>query len=253
MMQMTTDRKRLISNQTTTGAGDDMDVRGLAVVCFQTKKTGTSYSVKPQGSVDGSTWFDLAFRSKTSATPTAAGSTTSTDGLYEVNVAGLYRFRLYVTAISSATLNAYSAAAYGGYETSATVSVGSVTIENGYDAPVPVDLAGAAEPKAIEWSANANATNAIATATKAATSDGSAHVLTHVVAGFDDLTITGTVTVKFGATTKLVAPVGGGTLNLPLGRMWAADPDTLISAEISAGGSGKKGYVSILGFTFAAP
>lgn len=102
--------KRLLSDATATGAGDGMKVRGASTVSFQVTNSAGTFSLKPQGTVDGSNWIDLPFKSKTTGAYTLSGGTTSSTGTYEADVAGLSEFRLNVTAESGATLNAYGVA-----------------------------------------------------------------------------------------------------------------------------------------------
>lgn len=117
----------------------------------------------------------------------------------------------------------------------------------------PVFVAGSVEAKAPELDllGYASETNAIATATVAAES-GSQHKVQAFLAGYSDLTVSGTVTLGFGATPKFVWPfVGSAQVVLP-GPL-VADDNEAVSIALSAGGEGKVGHVVFFGRTEPTP
>ena len=98
------------------------------------------------------------------------------------------------------------------------------------------------------WMVVANATNDVATATKAAEA-GNRHILSSVVASYDDETVAGnlTVTVTIGgsAVALVYTLLGGQQLVLEL----RADENTAVSAALAAGGASVDGNVAIIGET----
>lgn len=96
---------------------------------------------------------------------------------------------------------------------------------------------------------HANATNAVATASKAAEADRQ-HILRVVVASFSQApTSAVTLTLREGSTTlatHYIAGVGPYVILLDGHR---AATNTAVSAELAAGGAGVTGQVSLLGET----
>lgn len=117
----------------------------------------------------------------------------------------------------------------------------------------PVFVAGSVEAKApdLGFLEYATDTNAVATATVAAES-GSQHKVQGFLAGYSDATASGTVTLKFGVTSQLVWPFTGSAQVLLPGPLAAADNEA-VSVELSAGGEGKVGHVTIFGRTEPTP
>lgn len=117
----------------------------------------------------------------------------------------------------------------------------------------PVFVAGSVEAKApeLEILGYASETNAIATATVAAES-GSQHKVQVFLAGYSDLTVSGTVTLGFGATPKFVWPFVGSVQVILPGPL-VADDNEAVSVALSAGGEGKVGHVAFFGRTEPTP
>jgi len=101
------------------------------------------------------------------------------------------------------------------------------------------------------WVEHDSDTNAVASATKSAES-GFQHLFLGFLAGYSDAAVSGTVTVKFGETSKFVWPIVGSSQALLPGCLWAENNEA-ISVELSAGGEGKVGYVTFFGKTEFVP
>lgn len=117
----------------------------------------------------------------------------------------------------------------------------------------PVFVAGSVEAKApeLEILGYASETNAIATATVAA-EPGSQHKVQVFLAGYSDLTVSGTVTLGFGATPKFVWPFVG-SVQVVLPGPLVADDNEAVSVALSSGGEGKVGHVAFFGRTEPTP
>lgn len=117
----------------------------------------------------------------------------------------------------------------------------------------PVFVAGSVEAKApyLGFLEYATDTNAVATATVAAES-GSQHKVQGFLAGYSDATVSGTVTLKFGVVSQFVWPFTGSAQVLLPGPLVAADNEA-VSVELSAGGEGKVGHVTLFGRTDPTP
>lgn len=100
-------------------------------------------------------------------------------------------------------------------------------------------------PRPLDWTENASATNATATATHAAVAD-QRHVLTYVAASFDDSTAGALLTIKKGSDTEIEHYIHGADV-IPLELR--GENNEAVSAELAAGGSGVTGYVGIIGYT----
>ena len=117
----------------------------------------------------------------------------------------------------------------------------------------PVFVAGSVEAKApyLGFLEYATDTNAVATATVAAES-GSQHKVQGFLAGYSDATVSGTVTLKFGVVSQFVWPFTGSAQVLLPGPLVAADNEA-VSVELSEGGEGKVGHVTLFGRTDPTP
>lgn len=100
------------TSATATGNGTAMDVRGLGAVTIQiVLDAGSTFTAKPQGTVDGTNYHDLPLRNKKTGAVTHTAGTVAAAGIYEVDVAGLQYLRLNIASISSTTLTAKGCAA----------------------------------------------------------------------------------------------------------------------------------------------
>ena len=99
-----------------------------------------------------------------------------------------------------------------------------------------------------EWAVQATASNDVATATKAAAA-GKRHTLAHVIASYDDSTVSRllTITVTLDGTSTSITHFVHGADIVPLEIR--GDINTAISAALPAGGSGVDGYVTVVGNT----
>lgn len=122
--------KRLLSSATDTGAGDEMNVRGASSVSWQITNPSGTFTVKPQGSVNGSDWVDLPFKNKVTGVAVRSGGGATTPGVYECDVKGLSKFRLNVTAESGATIQGTGVASGAGSDIGAppTATLSNPTI-----------------------------------------------------------------------------------------------------------------------------
>jgi RNase P/RNase MRP subunit p29 len=123
---------------------------------------------------------------------------------------------------------------------------------DGTDNTVKID--GSVQTSAInqlDWLVTDSDTNAVAAATKAAET-GKQHGVQVILAGYSDLTVVGTVTLKFGSTAQFVQPLVGAVQIILPGYLLGADNEA-VSVELSAGGESKVGYVTIIGTTIPAP
>lgn len=101
------------------------------------------------------------------------------------------------------------------------------------------------------WFAYDTDTNAVATATKAL-EEGKEHLVQVIMGGYSDGTVAGTLTLKFGTEVQFVYPVfGSAQILLPSAVVGTAG--AAVSAELSAGGESKVGYVTIMGRSRPAP
>lgn len=97
------------------------------------------------------------------------------------------------------------------------------------------------------WSESGTATNATATATRAATT-GERHALHTIIVDYDDSAADRDVIVKFGGTEQFRYHVSDKrilTLPIPL----QAGTGEAVSVEAATGGSGIEGRVTIIGIT----
>lgn len=102
------------------------------------------------------------------------------------------------------------------------------------------------------WVAKGNATNAVATATKAAVPNAK-HIVRGVTAGWVG-TVTGTplLTIKIGATAVFEWPCPQAGRNHAFFAGIPGAVNQAVSAELAAGGAGIVGYVTLDGETEAA-
>lgn len=100
-----------------------------------------------------------------------------------------------------------------------------------------------------EWTANASADNATATATKAA-STSQRHVITTVIASYGGAK-TGLLTIKEGSTTLLEHyVVNSEVITFPNGGLRASTTNLAVSAELAASGTGGTlGKVALVGYS----
>jgi len=100
----------------------------------------------------------------------------------------------------------------------------------------------------VQWTGDAQADNALATATKAAQVD-KTHYLCAVIAGYSNANAGKLVTVKDGATIVLRARIHN-SLELVFANPLRITRGNAVSAELDASGTaGQNGNVAILGFT----
>ena len=100
------------------------------------------------------------------------------------------------------------------------------------------------------WTARDQQTAALATASRAAPTDGSRHYVTLVMANYDSSSQSGMAELKFGATIVFRSRVGPNSpVRVVLPSPLEVPQNTAVSLELAAGGAGVVGNAAIGGFT----